>query len=114
MDGVSPVGRGSGGLVGYANRGSAPVSSHARFRLETPEPQRTFGMQQGPRVAVIGLDCVAPQLLFRDLIDDIPNIRKLMDAGMHGDLASITPPTALANWARNGEGSRAAQQITGA
>jgi predicted AlkP superfamily phosphohydrolase/phosphomutase len=56
-------------------------------------------MQQGPRVAVIGLDCVAPQLLFRDLLDDIPNIRKLMDAGMHGDLASITPPITVPAWA---------------
>ena len=35
-------------------------------------------MQQGPRVAVIGLDCATPQLLFRDLVDEIPNIRKLM------------------------------------
>ena len=89
----------SGGLVGYANRGSAPVSSHARLRLETPEPQRTFGMQQGPRVAVIGLDCGTPQLLFRDLLDEIPNIRKLMDGGMHGDLASITPPITVPAWA---------------
>src|SRR5512141_3105114 len=56
-------------------------------------------MQQGPRVAVIGLDCVAPQLLFRDLIDDIPNIRKLMEGGMHGDLASITPPITIPAWA---------------
>ena len=100
MEGRSPqLGRGSGGLVGYANRGSAPVSSHARLRLETPEPQRTFGMQQGPRVAVIGLDCGTPQLLFRDLADEIPNIRKLMDDGMHGDLASITPPITVPAWA---------------
>lgn len=56
-------------------------------------------MQQGPRVAVIGLDCVTPQILFRDLIDDIPNIRRLMDAGMHGDLASITPPITVPAWA---------------
>jgi len=56
-------------------------------------------MQQGPRVAVIGLDCGTPQLLFRDLIDEIPNIRKLMDGGMHGDLASITPPITVPAWA---------------
>ena len=49
-------------------------------------------MPQGPRVAVIGLDCGTPQLLFRDLADEIPNIRKLMADGMYGDLASITPP----------------------
>ena len=31
-------------------------------------------MQQGPRVAVIGLDCGTPQLLFDDLADEVPNI----------------------------------------
>jgi len=56
-------------------------------------------MQQGPRVAVIGLDCGTPQLLFRDLLDEIPNIRKLMDAGMYGNLASITPPITVPAWA---------------
>jgi predicted AlkP superfamily phosphohydrolase/phosphomutase len=56
-------------------------------------------MQQGPRVAVIGLDCVTPQLLFGDLLDEVPNIRKLMDSGMHGDLASITPPITVPAWA---------------
>ena len=56
-------------------------------------------MQQGPRVAVIGLDCGTPQLLFRDLVDEIPNIRKLMDDGMYGDLASITPPITVPAWA---------------
>ena len=56
-------------------------------------------MQQGPRVAVIGLDCATPQLLFRDLVDEIPNIRKLIEAGMYGDLASITPPITVPAWA---------------
>src|SRR3954453_3989813 len=56
-------------------------------------------MAQGPRVAVIGLDCGTPQLLFRDLADEIPNIRKLMADGMWGDLASITPPITVPAWA---------------
>ncbi|MBI2238221.1 MAG: alkaline phosphatase family protein [Actinobacteria bacterium] len=56
-------------------------------------------MTQGPRVAVIGLDCGTPQLLFGDLADEIPNIRKLMSNGMHGDLASITPPITVPAWA---------------
>ena len=46
-------------------------------------------MQQGPRVAVIGLDCGTPQLLFGDLAAEVPNIAKLMSEGMYGDLASI-------------------------
>jgi len=56
-------------------------------------------MAQGPRVAVIGLDCGTPQLLFRDLQHEIPNIRALMDRGMHGELASITPPITVPAWA---------------
>jgi predicted AlkP superfamily phosphohydrolase/phosphomutase len=56
-------------------------------------------MTQGPRVAVIGLDCATPQLLFRDLADEIPNISKLIEGGMYGDLASITPPITVPAWA---------------
>ena len=56
-------------------------------------------MQQGPRVAVIGLDCGTPQLLFGDLAAEVPNISKLMAEGMHGDLASITPPITVPAWA---------------
>jgi predicted AlkP superfamily phosphohydrolase/phosphomutase len=56
-------------------------------------------LTQGPRVAVIGLDCATPQLLFRDLADEIPNIRKLIEGGMYGDLASITPPITVPAWA---------------
>src|ERR671926_1306657 len=56
-------------------------------------------MTQGPRVAIIGLDCVTPQLLFRDLAGETPNIHKLMSNGMYGDLASITPPITVPAWA---------------
>jgi predicted AlkP superfamily phosphohydrolase/phosphomutase len=56
-------------------------------------------MAQGPRVAVIGLDCAPAQLLFHDLIDEIPNIASVMARGMHGDLASITPPITVPAWA---------------
>ena len=53
----------------------------------------------GPRVAVIGLDCGTPQLLFDRLSEEIPNINALMQRGMHGDLASITPPITVPAWA---------------
>jgi predicted AlkP superfamily phosphohydrolase/phosphomutase len=56
-------------------------------------------MTQGPRVAVIGLDCVPPQLLFRDFEAETPNIHALMQRGMHGDLDSITPPITVPAWA---------------
>jgi predicted AlkP superfamily phosphohydrolase/phosphomutase len=56
-------------------------------------------MQQGPRVVVIGLDCVAPTLLFDDLAAEVPTVASLMRDGMHGPLASITPPITVPAWA---------------
>jgi predicted AlkP superfamily phosphohydrolase/phosphomutase len=50
-------------------------------------------------VAVIGLDCGTPQLLFDKLADEVPNINALMARGMHGELASITPPITIPAWA---------------
>jgi predicted AlkP superfamily phosphohydrolase/phosphomutase len=56
-------------------------------------------MTQGPRVAVIGLDCATPRLLFDKLSDEVPTINALIDRGMHGDLESITPPITVPAWA---------------
>jgi predicted AlkP superfamily phosphohydrolase/phosphomutase len=52
----------------------------------------------GPRVVVLGLDCGTPALL-EDLRAETPNIHRLMERGMHGDLASITPPITVPAWA---------------
>ena len=56
-------------------------------------------MIQGPRIAVIGLDCAPAQLVFGDLAGEMPHIHKLMTEGMHGGLASITPPITVPAWA---------------
>lgn len=56
-------------------------------------------MTDSPRVAVIGLDCATPQLLFRDFAAEMPNIHALMQRGMWGELASITPPITVPAWA---------------
>ena len=56
-------------------------------------------MKDGPRVAIIGLDCGAPKLLFEDLADEVPNLRKIFANGMVGELASITPPITVPAWA---------------
>jgi predicted AlkP superfamily phosphohydrolase/phosphomutase len=56
-------------------------------------------MPEGPRVAVIGVDCATPQLLFDQLADETPNIHALMQRGFHGGLASITPPITIPAWA---------------
>ena len=54
---------------------------------------------QGPRVAVIGIDCAPAQLVFEDMAAEMPTIHKLMSEGMHGPLASITPPITVPAWA---------------
>ena len=56
-------------------------------------------MTDGPRVAVIGLDCGTPALLFDRLVDEVPNISKLLTNSMHGELESITPPITVPAWA---------------
>src|SRR5204863_7342849 len=56
-------------------------------------------MTNDVRVAVIGLDCATPTVLFRDLAAEVPNIAALMQRGMHGELESITPPITIPAWA---------------
>ena len=56
-------------------------------------------MTQEARVAVIGLDCATPQILFDQLADEVPNINALLSRGIFGDLASITPPITIPAWA---------------
>jgi predicted AlkP superfamily phosphohydrolase/phosphomutase len=61
--------------------------------------ERTSRMTDGPRVAVIGLDCATPALLFDRYADVMPNVRSLMNGSLHGELASITPPITVPAWA---------------
>ncbi|MEO2003963.1 MAG: alkaline phosphatase family protein, partial [Candidatus Poribacteria bacterium] len=49
-------------------------------------------------MAIIGLDCAAPEFLFREWRDDLPNINGLMTRGVHGELASIVPPITVPAW----------------
>ena len=44
------------------------------------------------KVAVIGLDCAEPSLVFDEWIDHLPNIKRLIDGGTYGDLTSTIPP----------------------
>jgi predicted AlkP superfamily phosphohydrolase/phosphomutase len=48
------------------------------------------------KLLVIGLDCAAPEILHG--MDDLPNIRRLMDAGMFGPLESVIPPITVPAW----------------
>ncbi|MBN1826591.1 MAG: alkaline phosphatase family protein [Candidatus Eisenbacteria bacterium] len=50
------------------------------------------------RLAMIGLDCAAPQLVFERWRDDLPNLRSLMDDGVYGKLRSTIPPITVPAW----------------
>jgi len=51
------------------------------------------------KVAIIGLDCAAPRLLFERYRDALPNLKALIDAGCHGRLLSTHPPITVPAWA---------------
>jgi predicted AlkP superfamily phosphohydrolase/phosphomutase len=50
------------------------------------------------KVVIIGLDCAAPWLVFDLFKDDLPNLRRLMEGGMYGDLKSTHPPITVPAW----------------
>jgi predicted AlkP superfamily phosphohydrolase/phosphomutase len=50
-------------------------------------------------VAVIGLDCATPAMLFDRMAADVPNISRLLRDSLWGDLESITPPITVPAWA---------------
>jgi predicted AlkP superfamily phosphohydrolase/phosphomutase len=50
------------------------------------------------RVAVIGLDCAEPSLVFDRWRDELPNFRRLIDQGTWGPLRSVDPPITVPAW----------------
>ena len=50
------------------------------------------------RVMLIGLDCADPRLVFDRWLDDLPNIKRVVEAGAHGPLRSATPPITVPAW----------------
>jgi len=50
------------------------------------------------KLAIIGLDCLAPQLVFDQYREDMPNLQRLMERGMWGRLKSTIPPITVPAW----------------
>ena len=50
------------------------------------------------KVAVIGLDCVPPSLIFEEWGSDLPTLRALMEHGTWGSLQSTDPPITIPAW----------------
>lgn len=56
-----------------------------------PEKQKT-------KILVIGLDCAEPSLIFDQWRNELPNLRRLMEAGTYGKLESIIPCITVPAW----------------
>jgi len=50
------------------------------------------------RVFLLGLDCAPPELIFDRMRDRLPNLRRLMDNGIWGNLTSCIPPITVPAW----------------
>lgn len=50
------------------------------------------------KVMVIGLDCAAPELVLDRWLDELPNIRQVVAAGVSGRLHSSIPPITVPAW----------------
>jgi len=56
-------------------------------------------MSDAPRkVAIIGLDCAEPTLIFERWRALLPNLSRLMQAGVYGELRSSHPPITVPAW----------------
>ncbi len=55
-------------------------------------------MSRIEKVAIIGLDCAEPSLVFEKWLDDLPNLRRLTQAGLYGNLESCIPPITVPAW----------------
>jgi len=55
-------------------------------------------MSRIEKVAIIGLDCGEPSLAFGTWINDLPNLRRLTQAGLYGNLESCIPPITVPAW----------------
>ncbi len=50
------------------------------------------------KVAVIGLDCFEPSLVFERWLGELPNLRALVESGQWGRLESCLPPITVPAW----------------
>ncbi|MCL6584206.1 MAG: alkaline phosphatase family protein [bacterium] len=62
------------------------------------QPRGAAARRQGKKVVVIGLDCAAPQLVFDQWTEDLPNLRSLMNKGIYGPMRSTIPAITCPAW----------------
>lgn len=90
-------------IEGYRQAGDAPAQKSAPVQTESKAdstPSVAAPSVNGKRkVLVIGLDCAAPELVFDQYKNELPNFRRLMEQGVYGNLESSTPPITVPAWA---------------
>src|SRR5208283_2017058 len=69
---------------------------HPAFNHSTGRGQLSRRSQR--KVAVIGLECVPPSLIFSEWSSDLPTLRALMEHGTWGSLQSTDPPITIPAW----------------
>lgn len=57
-----------------------------------------FRRPSGRKVFVLGLDCAAPELIFRRWKEDLPTLSSLADKGLWGELDSSIPAITVPAW----------------
>jgi len=50
------------------------------------------------KLFIIGLDCATPQFVFDSWRSDLPNLDRLMEEGIYGELKSTIPPITVPAW----------------
>ncbi len=69
-----------------------------RQRREQPSSEALTPSADKRKVLVIGMDCMTPQLVFERWRDELPNLRRLMEQGLWGELESTIPPITVPAW----------------
>ena len=50
------------------------------------------------KVFILGIDGAFPEYIFGEWLDDLPNIKKLINKGVHAKLNSTIPPLSVTAW----------------
>ncbi len=86
------------------SRGEAPPPEFTRPEVAAVLIEGMVGRKKGQKkamdkkVLIIGLDCATPQLVFDQWRDELPNLKRLMENGVYGELESSIPPITVPAW----------------
>jgi len=86
------------------SKGEAPPPEFTRPEVAAVLIKGMIGAKKGQKrtmdrkVLIIGLDCATPQLVFDQWRDELPNLKRLMESGVYGELESTVPPITVPAW----------------